>query len=61
MSKFNGIKSAEFILEELKKAGADKASASVNKSIKNEMNIDSGKLSLYRSTADISASMVFHY
>jgi len=58
MSKFNGIKSAEFILEELKKAGADKASASVNKSIKNEMNIDSGKLSLYRSTADISASMV---
>lgn len=58
MSKFDGIKYAEFMLEELKKAGADKASAAVNKSVKSEMNIDSGKLSLYRSTADISAAMV---
>lgn len=57
MSTHNGMNTCEFIMDELKKAGADKAIAHVNKSVKSEMNIDSGKLSLYRSTANISARM----
>ncbi|MGF7108596.1 TldD/PmbA family protein [Treponema pedis] len=54
MSKFDGMKNVEFILEQLKKEGADKAACSVNKSIKSEMNIDSGNLSLYRTTENVS-------
>ena len=57
MSGFDGIKHAEFILDALKKEGADKATARVSKSVKSEMNIDAGRLSLYRSTTDISVSM----
>ena len=57
MSGFDGIKHTEFILDALKKEGADKATARVSKSVKSEMNIDAGRLSLYRSTTDISVSM----
>ena len=46
MSGFDGIKHAEFILDALKKEGADKATARVSKSVKSEMNIDAGRLSL---------------
>lgn len=57
MSTNNGMEKCEFILDELQKAGANKALASVTENVKSEMNIDSGKLSLYRSTANISATM----
>lgn len=57
MSGFDGIKHAEFILDALKKEGADKATTRVSKSVKSEMNIDAGRLSLYRSTTDISVAM----
>ena len=57
MSGFDGIKHAEFILDTLKKEGADKATTRVSKSVKSEMNIDAGRLSLYRSTTDISVAM----
>ncbi|UTC74018.1 TldD/PmbA family protein [Treponema sp. OMZ 792] len=57
MSGFDGIKHAEFILETIKKEGADKAVTRVSKSVKSEMNIDAGRLSLYRSTTDISVAM----
>ncbi|UTY33432.1 TldD/PmbA family protein [Treponema putidum] len=57
MNGFDGIKHAEFILDSLKKEGADKAEARVSKSVKSEMNIDAGRLSLYRSTTDISVAM----
>lgn len=57
MSAINGMNTCECMVDELKKAGADKATASLTKSVKSEMNIDSGKLSLYRSTANVSAQM----
>ena len=40
MNGFDGIIHAEFILDSLKKEGADKAEARVSKSIKSKMNID---------------------
>lgn len=57
MNKFDGIKHTEIILDALKKEGAEKAVAGVTKKIKSEMNIDSGNLSLYRTTENISVSM----
>lgn len=57
MSTNNGMEKCELILDELKKAGAEKAVAGITKNVKSEMNMDSGKLSLYRSTANISANI----
>ncbi|MGP1594061.1 MAG: metallopeptidase TldD-related protein [Treponema sp.] len=57
MNNFNGITHAEKALEALKKAGSGKAAAWITKQVKSEMNIDSGNLSLYRTTEDISASL----
>ncbi|MGP1576272.1 MAG: TldD/PmbA family protein [Treponema sp.] len=57
MNGFNGIIHAEKALAALKNAGSGKSSVQITKHIKSEMNIDSGKLSLYRTTEDISASL----
>ncbi|HAP43283.1 MAG TPA: TldD/PmbA family protein [Spirochaetaceae bacterium] len=41
----------------LRAAGADQATASFGCGVQNEMNIDAGKLSLYRSTVNVSLSL----
>lgn len=57
MSDFNGMLYAETALGALKKEGAGKAAVQITKQLKSEMNIDSGNMSLYRTTEDISAAM----
>ncbi|MBU0936487.1 MAG: TldD/PmbA family protein [Spirochaetes bacterium] len=44
-------------VEALRAAGADKAQAGFSRGSQNEMNIDAGKLSLYRSTVNVSLSL----
>ena len=58
MSGYDGMSLAEKMLDALQKEGAEKASAQITKQIKSEMNIDSGKLSLYRTTENISFSLL---
>jgi len=46
------------ILRELMRAGADKASADITRSTKYEMNVESGDMSLIRTTEDVSVHML---
>ena len=48
---------AERVLEKLKAYGADEAQVSVTKKAKNEINIDAGEFSLFRTTYSTSVSM----
>lgn len=54
---FNGMDIARSALRELKKAGADKAVVSLSRGEQNELNVDAGELSLYRSTVNLSLSL----
>jgi len=45
-------------LRELMNAGADKASAEITRSMKYEMNVESGDMSLIRTTEDVSIQML---
>ncbi|MEL3910895.1 MAG: metallopeptidase TldD-related protein, partial [Treponema sp.] len=57
MSDYNGMIHAEAALDTLKKKGAEKAVVQITKQLKSEMNIDSSKISLYRTTENISVGM----
>ncbi len=48
---------AQYAIEALKKAGADQAECIIEKSKTDELNVDSGKFSLMRSTFDTTISM----
>lgn len=51
------VEIAEYVLKALKAEGADDAQCSVRKSKKDELNVDSGKFSLMRSTLSVHISM----
>lgn len=57
MSRSEGIEIARRALDEMKKAGADKAAASFVRGEQNELNADAGEFSLFRSTVNISLGM----
>ena len=58
MNGFDGMALAETALDCLKAEHTDKASVRITKRLKSEMNIDSGNVSLYRTTEDLSVSMI---
>ena len=49
--------SLSYALEKLCKLGADKAEGSINESEKKELNIEAGKMSLFRTTFQNSLSL----
>jgi PmbA protein len=53
----DGMGVAREALAALKAAGADKASASFSRGEQNELNVDAGRMSLYRSTVNVSLSL----
>lgn len=57
MSEFNGIDITRKAVEALKSAGADKAQAALSRGEQSELNVDAGRMSLYRSTANVSVGM----
>jgi PmbA protein len=52
------VSAAREAVDALLAAGADKAQASVSRTELSELNVDSGKMSLYRSTADVSLALL---
>ena len=52
------VVTARKAVDALLAAGADKARASVSRKRLSELNVDSGKMSLYRSTADVSLALL---
>ncbi|HCM27548.1 MAG: TldD/PmbA family protein [Treponema sp. GWB1_62_6] len=57
MEEFNGIDIARKAVDLLRKAGADKAQASLYRKEKSELNVDAGAMSLYRTTANVSMNL----
>ncbi|PIE98496.1 MAG: TldD/PmbA family protein [Treponema sp.] len=51
------IKQTEEALDKFKQAGLDSTEIAVSHSVKNEMNIDAGELSLYRSTTNVNMAV----
>ncbi len=54
---FNGMEIVRKAVEALKAAGADKSQASLSRSEQSELNVDAGKLSLYRTTVNVSLGL----
>lgn len=53
----DGVDIARAALAALKAAGADKAAAGFSRGEQSELNVDAGKMSLYRSTVNVSVSV----
>jgi PmbA protein len=58
--EFNGMDIVRQALAELKAAGADKAAASLSRGEQSELNVDAGKMSLYRTTVNVSLGLTAH-
>ncbi|MBP7265016.1 MAG: hypothetical protein KBB32_12650, partial [Spirochaetia bacterium] len=54
----DGMDVVRAALKELKDAGADQAVASLTRGEKSELNVDSGRMSLYRTTANVSIGVM---
>lgn len=57
MSAFEGMETVEKAVEALRAAGADKAQAGMSRSEKSELNVDAGRMSLYRTTVNVSIGL----
>ncbi len=60
MEEFNGIDIVRKAVEALKAAGADKAQAGLSRGEQSELNIDAGRMSLYRTTVNVSIGLTAH-
>ena len=60
MAEFNGIEITRKAVEALKAAGADKAQSSLSRGEKSELNVDAGRMSLYRTTVNVSIGLTAH-
>ena len=60
MSEFNGIDIVRKAVGYLKAAGADKAQSSMSRGVQSELNVDSGRMSLYRTTVNVSIGLTAH-
>ncbi|MBN2875983.1 MAG: TldD/PmbA family protein [Spirochaetales bacterium] len=60
MAAFNGMDVVRRAIEALRSAGADKAQASLSRGEQSELNVDSGRMSLYRTTVNVSLSLTAH-
>ena len=56
-NEFNGMDIVRLALSELKAAGADKAVASLSRGEQSELNVDAGRMSLYRTTVNVSLGL----
>ena len=60
MSEFNGIDIVRKAVGYLKAAGADKAQSSMSRGVQSELNVDAGRMSLYRTTVNVSIGLTAH-
>ncbi len=60
MHEFNGIDITRKAVEAMKAAGADKSQASLSRGEKSELNVDAGRMSLYRTTVNVSIGLTAH-
>lgn len=60
MSEFNGIDISRKAVAAMKTAGADKSQASLSRGEKNELNVDAGRMSLYRTTVNVALGLSAH-
>lgn len=57
MPGFDGMRVVGMAVEALKAAGADKAQAGLSRGEKSELNVDAGRMSLYRTTVNVSIGL----
>ena len=60
MAEFNGMEITRKAVDALKAAGADKAQSSLSRGEKSELNVDAGRMSLYRTTVNVSIGLTAH-
>ncbi|MBU0928313.1 MAG: TldD/PmbA family protein [Spirochaetes bacterium] len=60
MGDFNGIELTRKAVEAMKAAGADKAQSSLSRGEQSELNVDAGRMSLYRTTVNVSIGLTAH-
>ena len=60
MSEFNGIDIVRKAVGCLRAAGADKAQSSMSRGVQSELNVDAGRMSLYRTTVNVSIGLTAH-
>jgi len=60
MDGFNGADLAALAVDALLSAGADKAQASLSRGEQSELNVDAGRMSLYRTTVNVSLGLTAH-
>jgi len=60
MADFNGIEATRKAVEAMRAAGADKAQASLSRGEQSELNVDAGRMSLYRTTVNVSIGLTAH-
>lgn len=60
MEAFNGNDLSALAVEALLAAGADKAQASLSRGEQSELNVDAGRMSLYRTTVNVSLGLTAH-
>jgi PmbA protein len=60
MSEFNGIDIVRKAVGYLRAAGADKAQSSMSRGVQSELNVDAGRMSLYRTTVNVSIGLTAH-
>ena len=60
MDAFNGIELARSACDYAKKIGADKAQARLYRGEKYELNVEAGKMSLYRTTVDVNLGLTVY-
>lgn len=59
-SDFNGMELTRKAVDAMKAAGADKAQAGMSRGEQSELNVDAGRMSLYRTTVNVSLSLTAH-
>lgn len=60
MAEFNGMDTVRMAVDILTSLGADKAQASLSRGERSELNVDAGRMSLYRTTVNVSIGMTAH-
>nr|HPM72511.1 TldD/PmbA family protein [Spirochaetales bacterium] len=60
MAEFNGMELVRKAVQAMRDEGADKAQASLSRGEQSELNVDAGRMSLYRTTVNVSIRLNAH-